>query len=188
MRLAEGAQAPEFRLPAIDGSFFDSAALRGHRALISFYRFASCPFCNLRVRELVKRRGELPDSFAIVAVFDSPLDNLRRYTADHAAPFPILADEQGLASARYGIEESVGGMLRGMVLRMPTLMRGMFAGYVPTTVKGSLTRMPADFLVGADGTILRALYGRDEGDHLPFEAIAEFAHETAIPGVAQPRA
>ena len=55
--------------------------------MLSFFRFAACPFCNLRVHELVERFNEFGDDFTIVAVFDSPLDDLVRHTAKHRAPF-----------------------------------------------------------------------------------------------------
>jgi len=35
------------------------------------------------------------EGFGLVAIFDSPLGNLQRHTARHAAPSPILADEHG---------------------------------------------------------------------------------------------
>ena len=176
-RLSPGDATRAFRLPGIDGGTFDLASLTGRRYLLSFFRFASCPFCNLRVHELVQRFGELGAGFTIVAVFDSPLDNLRRHAERHAAPFPILADETGEAYRAYAIERSLGGMLKGMALRAPTLLRAMSRGYVPTTLKGSLTTMPADFLIDEAGIIREAHYGRDEGDHLPFDAVAAFSAE-----------
>ena len=44
-------------------------------------------------------------------------------------------------------------MLKGMIIRMPTLVKAMLKGYLPTTIKGSLTTMPADFLVDKEGVI-----------------------------------
>lgn len=150
--------------------------------MLSFFRFAACPFCNLRVHELVERFDELGGNFGIVAVFDSPLDNLQQHAEDHHAPFPILADEGNDCYQAYGIEHSVAGVVKGMMMRMPTLIKGMAKGYVPTTIKGSMTTMPADFLVDAEGVIHFAHYGRDEGDHLPFAQVKAFAqtHKSSV--------
>jgi len=93
MRLTSGAKVINISLPAIDGSIFDMESLNGNPFMLSFLRFASCPFCNLRVNELVRRFGEFSDDFTIVAIFDSPLDNLTRHAEGHEAPFPVLADE-----------------------------------------------------------------------------------------------
>ncbi|NIW80888.1 MAG: redoxin domain-containing protein [Calditrichae bacterium] len=168
-------KAKNIRLPAIDGSTFDLESVKGKPFMLSFLRFASCPFCNLRVNELVKRFDEFGNDFTIIAVFDSPLENLIRHTGGHKAPFFILADEHNTYYREYGIERSILGVLIGMFLRMPTLFKAMFKGYIPTTIKGSMTTMPADFLIDREGIIQVAYYGKDEGDHLPFDKVKEFS-------------
>ena len=175
MRLKPGDKIKGIQLPAIDGSIFDLESLNGKPFMLSFFRFASCPFCNLRVNQLVKRFDEFGNEFTIIAIFDSPLDNLTKHTEGHKAPFPILADESNKYYREYGIEHSFLGMLKGMLFRMPTLIKGMFKGYIPFRFKGSLTTMPADFLIDRKGIIKVAYYGNDEGDHLPFETIKEFS-------------
>ena len=153
-----------FRLPGIDDSLFDLEIMKGERYLLSFFRFASCPFCNLRIHELTKRYGELEDNLKIVAIFDSPLDNLKKYAHRHHSPFPILADEKNIAYKQYSIEHSVFGVLKGMVVRMPDLLYSMFVkGNIPFVFKGSLTTMPAEFLVDEHGIIQTAYYAKDEG-------------------------
>jgi len=178
-RLSPGDLAPAVRLKATDGSTFDTARLSGRRYLLSFFRFASCPFCNLRVHDLTRRFAELGPGFGVVAIFDSPPDNLRQHADRHGAPFPILADETGETYGAYAIERSVVGVLKGMAMRAPTLIEAMARGYLPTSLRGSLTTMPADFLVDERGAIRTAHYGGDEGDHLPFEDVLAFSLEGA---------
>ena len=175
MRLKAGDKLTNINLPAIDGTIFDSDGVKGKPVMLSFFRFASCPFCNLRVNELVQRFEEFGDEFTIIAIFDSPLDNLTRHTARHEAPFPILADESNQYYKEYSIEHSIIGVLKGMFFRMPKMFKGMFKGYVPLVIKGSLTTMPADFLIDRDGVIQTAYYGKDEGDHLPFDLAKAFS-------------
>ena len=181
MRLRTGEEIKRIKLPAIDGSIFDTGMFRGKPFMLSFFRFAGCPFCNMRVHELAKRYGELGDDFKIVALFDSPLPNLVRHTKGHKAPFPILADEHNQYYKEYGIEHSIGGVVKGMIFRMPRLLKAMGKGYLPTTLKGSITTMPADFLVDKNGIIRKAHYGSDEGDHLPFEEIKAFSLKQETP-------
>jgi len=175
MRLNPGSKAAHIELPAIDGSRFDSNSLKGKPYLLSFYRFATCPFCNLRVHELVKRFSDFGEDFTVVAIFDSPLDHLIRHAEGHEAPFPVLADEKNQYYRAYGIEHSLMGVFRGLIVRMPTLIKEMLRGYIPTSFKGSLTTMPAAFLIDREGVIQVAYYGKDEGDHLPLERITAFA-------------
>ncbi len=94
MRKKSGSHAPPIKLQAIDGSAFDTKSLKGRPFMLSFFRFAGCPFCNLRIHELSKRYSQLGEGFEIVAVFDSPLKNLMRHIEGHRAQFPVLADER----------------------------------------------------------------------------------------------
>jgi len=176
MKRKSGDTITNLSLPAIDGTTFNLDKLKGRRYMLSFFRFASCPFCNLRIHELVTRFDEFGKSFTIVAIFDSPLDNLQRYAKKHHAPFPILSDKKNKYYHEYGVEHSFSGMLKGMFFRLPKLLKGMFIkGYIPFVFKGSLLTMPVDILVDEKGIIHTAYYGKDEGDHLPFEQIKVFS-------------
>lgn len=175
-QIAKGDRIGQLTLPDINGSEFNIESVRGKRFLLSFYRFASCPFCNLRINKLVSKYDELPDDFELVAIFDSPLDNLQRFTEGHHAPFPILADEANTYYRRFGVQRSLLGVLKGAVLRMPTVIYAMFGkGYIPWVIKGSMTTMPLDILVDENGIVQSAYYGKDEGDHMPFDQVKEFA-------------
>ena len=140
MRLISGEKAPYIELPSIDGSTFSTKELDGKPYLLSFYRFAGCPFCNLRVHQLVQNYS---DHYNFVIVFDSPIEDLIYHTKKHEAPFPILADKENTYYKAFGIEKSLAGMFKGMIFRFPTLMKSMLKGFVPTTIKGSMTTMPA---------------------------------------------
>lgn len=176
MKHQPGDTMTPFSLPAIDGSLFDSDSLKGGRYLLSFFRYASCPFCNLRLHELVTRYQELDNSFTIVTVFDSSLENLQRHVQKHHAPFAILADQDNACFKLYEIEHSLPGMLKSMIVRLPALLDAMLLkGYMPWRIKGSITRMPADFLIDENGIIQTAYYGKDAGDHLAFSHIKAFA-------------
>jgi hypothetical protein len=66
-RIVEGEPVRDFVLPEIDGREFHTEDLRGRRYLLSLFRFASCPFCNMRVHELVSRWSEFPPDFGAAA-------------------------------------------------------------------------------------------------------------------------
>lgn len=176
MRLSVGGTISNIQLPAADGTDFRLDDIAGKRFLLSFFRFAACPFCNLRVHELATRFEEFGGNFTVVAIFDSSPENLRRHARRHHAPFPILADEQNIYYRRFGVERSLAGTLKGAAVHLPSVLNALFAkGYWPTSFGGALTTMPANFLVDETGIIRVAHYGRDEGDHLPFEQVKSFA-------------
>jgi len=175
MKIAKGQQAPTFILTDISGKEFNLEKLKGKRYLLTFYRFASCPFCNLRLHNVNKEYNNYDKNFEVVAVFDSKLKNLQRFTTRHQSPFPILADEDNRIHRMYQVEHSILGVAKGILFRFPGLMLGMFKGYIPWRIKGDLTGMPADFLVDEDGIIQTAYYGNDEGDHIPLHLVKQFA-------------
>lgn len=87
-----GQTMPQIILPAIDGSQFDNHSLKGKKYLLTFFRFATCPFCNTRIAQLAQTKCELGDKFEIVAIFESKIDHLKMHANKHTAKFPILAD------------------------------------------------------------------------------------------------
>ncbi|MGD8862381.1 MAG: redoxin domain-containing protein [Myxococcales bacterium] len=174
-RLRVGDRVQPLKLPSIAGGELDLESLRGRRYLLSFLRFASCPFCNLRIHRLVESFDRFAPGFTVVAVFDSPLDDLKRHAERHHAPFPILADEGGAAHLRFGIEHSLAKTMKGMFLRAPDLLQAMSRGFLPGRPQGSATAMPADLLIDERGIVQRALYGSDEGDHLDLEVVTAFS-------------
>jgi len=175
-QVSAGNSAINIVLPGIDGTTFDLSSLKGRRYMISFLRFATCPFCNLRLHQLISRRNEFGADFTIVAIFDSPIETLIQTAEKHQSPYPSLADEENTYYRAYGVQRSTWGVLKGMILRMPTLLHAMFVQrYIPWPMTGSMRTMPVDILVNEDGIVQTAYYGRDEGDHLAFEAIKVFA-------------
>jgi peroxiredoxin len=166
-----GIKIPNITLPSINGEIFNSSQLQGKPFMLSFFRFASCPFCNLRIFELSKKFDELGEDFTIVAIFNSPIDRLSSQGNKHNAPFYILADEFNKYYQQYGIENSVLGMIKGWTLRLPILVKGLLKGYIPLEINHKWTIMPASFLIDKEGVIQRAYYGKDEGDPTTYHSM-----------------
>jgi peroxiredoxin len=145
---------------------------RGRHLLLSFYRYASCPFCNLRVHDLIQHLPELAQrNLSLVAVFQSAPAGIRRYVGKQRPPFPIVADPEHQLYRQYGVESSLRGFLAGAVLHAGKAAKAMALGFLPGPMDGSKTLVPADFLIAPDGVVVSAYYGRDIADHLPLAAI-----------------
>jgi len=175
MKIVTGQKAPDFNLTDISGAEFKLESLKGKRYLLTFYRFAACPFCNLRLHNIIKNYEKFDDNFEIIAVFDSSLENLQTYATRHKSPFPILADENNEIHRLYHVEHSLLGVIKGIVFRFPTLMISMFKGYIPWRIKGDITGMPADFLIDENAIVQAAYYGKDEGEHIPLHLVKQFS-------------
>lgn len=171
-----GDKITELTLPNIEGEEFALEQVQGKRYLLSFMRFVTCPFCQLRIHQLISNWHEFGENFTVIAVFDSPLDNLQKQSGKEIAPFAILADENSVYYQKFSIKQSVAGVFKAMIFRMPTLIYAMFEkGYFPYSIKGKLTTLPTDILVNEQGIIESIYQGKDSGDHLSFAQVKAFA-------------
>ena len=177
MKLKKGQKIPELNLPNTKGGQFELNNIKGKKTLITFYRFAQCPFCNLRINELVKRYHEFQGNLNIVAVFDSPLDHLIKSTKRHNAPFEILADDSFKYFKEYEVERSAWKFFLGSIIRFYKIFDATLKGYIPLSFRGSLTTVPVDILVNDNGIIEKVHYGRNTTDHMNFEEILDFLHK-----------
>ena len=176
MRIRKGDKISSLNLPSTKGEDFTINELEGKKALVTFYRFASCPFCNLRINELTKRYDEFGEDFQMVAIFDSPIENLKKYTNKHDAPFWILADEKNTYFNKYSVEKSFLKFLKGTTIRFHRLLFAMMKGYIPSMIpRGSFSTIPVDILIGKDGVVEEVYYAKDTSDHLSFYSVKEFS-------------
>ena len=58
MKLKKGDKIEDLTLPSIDGTTFNLDSIKGKKAMISFYRYSSCPFCHLRMNEIINKKNE----------------------------------------------------------------------------------------------------------------------------------
>ena len=72
MALLTGEKAPVFDAIDINGRPVRLTTLRGRPLMLSFHRFSSCPFCNLRIHQLKTRYTQLHgQGLEVVTVFES---------------------------------------------------------------------------------------------------------------------
>jgi peroxiredoxin len=163
---------PELALKDINGERI--VAPTGRKLLVSLFREASCPFCNIRVYELTRHHRKLRSlNIEIVAVFQSSEVDVKRFIARQPRPFRSVADPQGVLHQKLGGQSSLAGKMKAMMFRMVGLFRGM--SIVGTAGMKTGNAMPVDILVDEFGRIETAYYGRDAGDHIPVAQIMAFA-------------
>jgi len=174
MRLTAPSKAPLLNIADIYGQrVVLGGPATGKRTLLCFFRDAACPFCNYRIYELTQHHDALAAlGLDIVAVFTSTPEAVRRFVARQRRPFRIVADPTSRLHELYGIERSFWRKLKGIVTRVPTLIKGLrivgLAGLNTTNL------MPADFLIDERGDVVEAYYGSDAGDRIPFERVELF--------------
>ena len=175
--LGSGDPAPQFSLPAIDGSTFNMADTKGKRVILTFFRFSSCPLCNMRIRRIIQRWDEFSEETVMVAVFDAKIGELQKRMKKHNAPFIVVADETYEQFTKNGVTKSFLKFIWGAMRSPVTLLQATLRGYVPLTMSISkLSTIPVDILIDEEGKIVEAHYCKDTADHLPLEKMIAFSH------------
>ncbi|HZM25639.1 MAG TPA: peroxiredoxin-like family protein [Anaerolineales bacterium] len=175
MRLKAGDRAIPFSAETIDGKVVSLDQFAGKPLLLMFYRYASCPMCNLRLRDFAVHYPELhKHGLEAVAFFHSPGRNIRANAGKRYYPFHLVADPSYRVYRTYGIETSWLRFFLSMLLPsfyvdwIRAMRYGIWGG-----VDWQMGKMPADFLIGPDGRLIKAHYGRDIGDHLSVKEIED---------------
>ncbi len=174
MGIKPGTVAPEFSMSDISGIEQSPEKYLGKKWMLSFFRYASCPACNLRVQNLLQEYDEMQENgMSILTVFESPKESILKYVGKTELPFPIIPDPERKLYKLYGVESSWLGFIMGG----PTIMKALWNGFLPGKMEGDKAIIPADFLINPDGTIHTVYYGKNIGDHLPTQRIWDLIKE-----------
>jgi len=180
MRLNKGEPAKHFTTKDVFDRYISLDNYKGKKLMLSFYRYASCPLCNLRINQLIQQYNSFHDNgLEMLAFFQSPKESILEYVGKHDAPFSIIADPNRKVYRTYGVESSWIGFFKGSVLKISRLKEAIEKGFKPGRMEGNKALIPADFLIDEDQNIVRAYYGKDIGDHLPIEEIKEWLKQSA---------
>jgi peroxiredoxin len=178
-RLQKGDLAPAFTLPTLDGSDFILGGLRGKRTLLAFHRHAGCPYCNLRVHELIKAYPMLEAAgVQVVAVFGSSVQGLRERVGQQQPPFTLVADEDDAIHTLYGTQRSLLGSLSPALI--PKWLEGYRLGIKHGSTDNQATRLPADFLIGPDLRLEGVLYGKNAVEHMPIASLERWGTDGVV--------
>ena len=173
-RLNKTDTAPDFKSQDYLGNVINLKDFRDHKIFLSFFRGATCPFCNLRLNQLIKVYPEFKSrKIKIIAVFAASKEEILAYGGQQNAPFTIIADPTLSMYKKYGIEESSFGMLRAMINPLK-MLKVMFSEYFNMKSIKDRPILPADFLIDEEKKIYSIYYGRDFGDHIPIQEVLEW--------------
>jgi len=168
MKLAPGNEVVPFSTVDVDGRPVSLEQFRGRPLLLMFFRYASCPMCNLRLHDFAKEYPRLQArGLSAVAFFHSSAQAIKRNAGRRNYPFPLVPDPDQESYRAFGVETSWAGLLKSMLL--PSFYRDWIRSMRHGFWGGAdlqMAKMPADFLIGPDGRLLLAHYGKDIGDHL----------------------
>jgi hypothetical protein len=155
------------------------SSYRGRSVLVSFYRAAVCPLCNLRLAHIIRRYPAYRNAgLDVITFLESSPTRAHEYLDRQRPPFPVIADRDRVVYAQYGLESSFFGAIWALLTRQPLYQEAARLKIGSATLFENITRMdgrpgglPGDFVVGPDGAIRFAYYGHDAGDFALFREI-----------------
>ena len=172
-----GEMAPLFRLRSRNGSLVSlSEVLDRGPAVISFFRGAWCPFCQLELQALARAQPEI-ERLGATLVGLSPLPG-----DGESSRFPLLRDQGCRVAARYRIAFTVPPQLQPAYLAL---------GY-PNRLKKSADRwvlpLPATYIVDRNGLVMLSYVDADYTTRLePAEIIVALTHLRARASPSPPK-
>lgn len=155
--LKRGQRIPDFELADALGNRVDSRTLLGKGPLvISFYRGAWCPYCNLALNSLQQHLQQIQARGAtLVAISPEKPDHSLSLKEKHALAFPVLSDPHNKVARKFGLvftlEESLRPIYKSFGIDLPA-HNGDDSFELP---------VPATYVVGADGVVVEAFVDVD---------------------------
>jgi peroxiredoxin Q/BCP len=121
----KGSKAPEFTLPADDGSRVSLEDFRGKKVLIYFYPKDDTPGCTTQACDLRDRMPELKAEGAVVlGISPDSVKSHQKFKQKYGLNFPLLADEDHEVAEKYGAwgEKNLYGIKSTGIIRSSFLI------------------------------------------------------------------
>jgi len=166
-----GNKAHPFEIEDYRGNLIKLDDYKGKKVLISFFRAAACPFCNLRIHEMITRYDAFEGkNIEIITFFAATRSEIQRYAGKQQPPFVVIPDPEQSIYKKYGVQQSLMGMVRAMLRpkKMAEAIQGKFFN-LKSVFEAPI--IPADFIINENQHIVRYYYGSDYADHLDLNEV-----------------
>nr|WP_306511316.1 redoxin domain-containing protein [Streptomyces sp. HG99] len=152
-----GAQAPRFSLPSAGGPTVTLDGLLAEGPVVlTFYRGAWCPYCNIALRALQQHHHDITARGArLVAVSPQVPDGSLSLSYKHELAFDVLSDLGSDTARQYGLAFDLPDDLAAVYDKLGFDLQHVNAGH-PRTLP-----LPATYVIDRDATIRWAFVSTD---------------------------
>ncbi len=174
-KLKNGDEAPNFSVVDINGEKVEINKDNGKKIFLSFFRYSGCPWCNLAIYRLTEMAPDLEaQGVKVVCFVQSTQENIEKNIInrhDVKPPFTIVSDPNKIIYDLYGVEESALKYFTSLRKAPEWIYSSFKLNFKQPEVDGSVTLVPAQFLIDSDGTIIKVHYGTDYADDMTYSEI-----------------
>ena len=176
-KLKNGDAAPRFSVVDINGQKIEISQSNGQKVLLSFFRYSGCPWCNLAIYRLTQMTPALEaQGIKVVCFVQSTREDIVNNVInrhDPKPPFIIVPDPTKTVYSLYAVEENALKYFTSLRKAPEWIYSSYKLHFKQPEVDGSVTLVPAQFLIDSDGTIIKAHYGTDYADDMTHTEIKE---------------
>ncbi|MBU3821183.1 redoxin domain-containing protein [Flavobacteriaceae bacterium XHP0103] len=170
-RLKTGEAPRPFETHDFTGEKIKLNDYKGKKIHLSFFRDASCPFCNLRLNQLIQNHDKFKNSnIEVITFFASTKDIILKFANGHKAPFPIIPDPDLKIYDLYSLETSFKAKLKTMG-KPKKALKAITSEFFNLRSLTTIDIVPAEFMINGNFKVDKAFYGNDFGDHIPLDDI-----------------
>lgn len=144
--------------------FYDS--LKAKHNILIFSRYIGCSLCQIKLMETVRGYDDIRAAGGeVFFVLQSTEDNAKERLAQMGVRFPVLLDPEQKLYRLFEVApaKSKLGLVSGKVLGQ--MRRAKKEGIVHGAYEGDELQLPATFIIGKDGMIRYAHYGKSAADY-----------------------
>ncbi|WP_163399942.1 peroxiredoxin-like family protein [Flavobacterium fluviatile] len=174
MKLTKGQKAPNFKTTDIWGNTVELLKNENQKTLLTFFRYAECALCNLRISELKARKNEFErKNIKLIAVFESPAESLKKMSKRHQFDFIIIADPGRKLYNLYNVNPSWSKLIKTISIKgIKSVIEASKLGFSPRAkIEGKMHQIPADFLINENGIMEIVHYGNSVVDHISLNEV-----------------
>ncbi|WCC79369.1 thioredoxin-dependent thiol peroxidase [Cutibacterium equinum] len=102
-RLQPGNEAPDFTLPAADGSQITLSDFAGKRVIVYFYPAAMTPGCTTQAVDFTAHLADFEGAgYSVLGISPDPVAKLQAFVAKESLTLTLLSDEDKAVMTAYG--------------------------------------------------------------------------------------
>jgi peroxiredoxin Q/BCP len=177
MKITNSQPAPNFAVNDVYGNLINLQQFRGKKVHLIFYRFAGCPFCNLRFHQINKLTDEYKiNNVALISVYESSTENIRTMMADENFYSLLIPNVDSSLYKLYKLDRSKLGLFIYLIFKggIADVIKGNKLFKNKVAQDGHVDRLEAEFLIDVRGIVVNAHYAKTQGDYLSIDAIRGF--------------